>query len=92
MTLPTASIWIDFDVDGALDTSRWEVLVEERHDSALTDRPSNVRVEDGNLVIEAHAEQYGSKAFTSAMIALVIALLMWSHRSRTVAIVAKDGR
>ena len=24
--------------------------------------------------------------------ALVIALLMWSHRSRTVAIVAKDGR
>lgn len=63
-----ASFSDDFDVDGALDTSRWEVLVEERHDSALTDRPSNVRVEDGNLVIEAHAEQYGSKAFTSAMI------------------------
>lgn len=63
-----ASFDDEFDVDGPIDPASWQVLVEERHDAALTDRTRNVRVEGGNLVIEAHAEPFGTKQFTSAMV------------------------
>lgn len=63
-----ASFDDEFDVDGPVDPASWQVLVEERHDAALTDRTENVRVEGGNLVIEARAEPFGTKQFTSAMV------------------------
>jgi len=65
--------WSDeFDGD-ALDTSRWTPNLwparkVNDEDQAYTDRPRNLRVEDGYLVIEAHRESYGEAGYTSARI------------------------
>ncbi len=67
-------VWGDeFDVEGAPDASRWnyERWAPRRvndEDQAYTDRPENVRVTDGRLVIEAHKESYGEAEYTSGRI------------------------
>ena len=67
-------VWQDeFDNDGAPDPMNWNIeLWEPRkvndEDQAYTDREKNVRVEDGNLVIEAHRENLGDAKYTSARI------------------------
>ena len=67
-------VWGDeFDYEGRPDASRWSY---ERwnprrvndEDQAYTDRPENVRVIDGRLVIEAHRERYGDADYTSGRI------------------------
>ncbi|MEM1054689.1 MAG: family 16 glycosylhydrolase [Bacteroidota bacterium] len=66
--------WEDtFDVDGAPDSSRWSYNIwparkVNDEDQAYTDRPKNVRVEDGRLVIEAHKEEYDNAEYTSGRI------------------------
>lgn len=65
---PTPRFADEFDVDGPLDWEVWEPIIEKRHESYQTDRDKNVRVEDGNLVIEAHQEDYKDAKYTSAMI------------------------
>ena len=65
-------VWNDeFDTDGAPDSSRWNL--EEwparkvnDEDQAYTSRRENVRVENGQLVIEAHKEDYEGARYTSA--------------------------
>lgn len=65
-------VWADeFDAAGAPDPSRWAYDIggggwgnEERQ--FYTDRPENVRVEDGALVIEAREESFGGSPYTSA--------------------------
>ena len=60
--------------DGPLPASDWNILTGTEtaliHDEAqaYTDRPKNVRIEDGELVIEAHKERYGDRDFTSGRI------------------------
>jgi beta-glucanase (GH16 family) len=70
---PTAAtpVWQDeFDGRGVPDSSRWayEVgLIRNNERQYYTQgRPSNARVEDGMLVIEAHRESYEGAAYTSA--------------------------
>ena len=58
----------EFDTSGPVDWDAWRPILEKRHDSRQTDREKNVRVEGGNLVIEAHKEQYKDAEYTSAMI------------------------
>jgi beta-glucanase (GH16 family) len=58
----------EFDTSGSVDWDVWQPIIEKRHDSRQTDREKNVRVEGGNLVIEAHKEQYKDAEYTSAMI------------------------
>ena len=53
---------------GRVDWDGGQPIMEMRHDSRQTDREKNVRVEGGNLVIEAHKEQYKDAEYTSAMI------------------------
>ncbi|MEL6616576.1 MAG: family 16 glycosylhydrolase [Bacteroidota bacterium] len=66
--------WEDqFEVDGAPDSSRWSYNVwparkVNDEDQAYTDRPKNVRVEDGRLIIEAHKETYDNAEYTSGRI------------------------
>ena len=65
-------VWNDeFDTDGAPDSGRWNL--EEwparkvnDEDQAYTSRRENVRVENGQLVIEAHKEDYEGARYTSA--------------------------
>ncbi|MBT8107110.1 MAG: family 16 glycosylhydrolase [Gammaproteobacteria bacterium] len=67
-------VWQDeFDYEGPPDPAKWNV--EEwparkvnDEDQAYTLRPENVRVENGNLVIEAHREDYDNAKYTSARI------------------------
>ncbi len=47
---------------------RWPARVVNDEDQAYTDRPENLRVEDGYLVIEAHKETYDNADYTSARI------------------------
>ena len=60
--------------DGALSPNDWQfekgTKVADYHNElqAYTDRTSNVRVENGLLVIDAHREQYEERQFTSARI------------------------
>ncbi len=67
-------VWSDeFERNGFPDAERWNI--EEwaprkvnDEDQAYTARAKNVRVEDGNLVIEAHKEDYESARYTSGRI------------------------
>jgi len=67
-------VWSDeFEVDGAPDPARWNIDIwpargVNDEDQAYTDRPRNLRVENGHLVIEAHKEDYEGAAYTSARI------------------------
>ena len=67
-------IWSDeFEVDGALDASKWTIeewpaRVVNDEDQAYTARAKNLRVENGHLVIEAHKEDYGNAAYTSGRV------------------------
>ncbi len=66
-------VWAD-DFDGdALDESKWSHDIwparkVNDEDQAYTDRPTNIRVGDGLLTIEAHREDYGDARYTSARI------------------------
>lgn len=72
-------VWSDeFEVDGAPDSSRWNYdLGDGCPDNCgwgnnelqyYTKDPRNVRVSDGKLIIEAHRDSLGGKAFTSTKI------------------------
>lgn len=66
-------VWSD-DFDGdKLDDSSWSYDIWKPRkvndeDQAYTDRPKNVRVEDGMLVIEAHKEDYEGARYTSGRV------------------------
>ena len=65
-------VWSDeFDSDGPPDPERWNIeewpaRVVNDEDQAYTSRPENVRVENGQLVIEAHREDLDDARYTSA--------------------------
>lgn len=46
----------------------WPARVVNDEDQAYTDRPENLRVENGHLIIEARKESYGNAKYTSARI------------------------
>ena len=54
-------VWSDeFNDDGAIDSDRWDFergFIRNEELQYYTNRPSNARVEDGCLVIEAHRER-----------------------------------
>lgn len=69
-------VWADeFEVAGAPDTSRWGYDLGDGCPDVCgwgnnelqyyTNRPENVRVEDGKLLIEAHRESFEGKEYTS---------------------------
>lgn len=58
----------EFDSDGPVDREVWKPIIEKRHESYQTDHVENVRIEDGNLVIEARREDHKGAEYTSAMI------------------------
>ena len=66
-------VWSDeFDGEG-LDASKWSPNVwpprkVNDEDQAYTDRPKNLRVEDGKLIIEAHKEEYEGASYTSGRV------------------------
>ena len=65
-------VWSDeFDTPGPPDPTRWNYDIGghgwgNQELQYYTDRPDNVRVENGLLVIEAHEEAYQGNAYTSA--------------------------
>lgn len=67
-------VWSDeFDTEGALDPGKWNIdewpaRVVNDEDQAYTARATNLRVEDGHLVIEAHKEDFANAAYTSGRI------------------------
>lgn len=72
-------VWSDeFDTDGQPDTLKWGFDLGDGCPSNCgwgnnewqyyTQRPENVRVEDGKLIIEARRDSLGRKAYTSAKI------------------------
>ncbi|MDX1571218.1 MAG: family 16 glycosylhydrolase [Xanthomonadales bacterium] len=67
-------VWRDeFDTEGPPDPDKWNIEEWEPRrvndeDQAYTNRPRNVRVRDGHLIIEAHREDYGEARYTSARI------------------------
>ena len=67
-------VWSDdFNYEGAPDANKWNIDVwparkVNDEDQTYTDRPKNVRVENGNLILEAHKEEYGNAKYTSARI------------------------
>lgn len=67
-------VWSDeFDQDGAPDSDRWTADVwparkVNDEDQTYTDRPKNVRVENGHLILEAHREDLDDAAYTSGRI------------------------
>lgn len=72
-------VWSDeFEVNGAPDTSKWNYDLGDgcpnncgwgNHElQYYTNNSANVRVEGGNLIIEARQDSIGGKAFTSAKI------------------------
>ncbi|MEL7536450.1 MAG: family 16 glycosylhydrolase [Pseudomonadota bacterium] len=66
-------VWSDeFDGD-ELDTAKWSPNLwaarkVNDEDQAYTDRPKNLRLEDGMLIIEAHLEDYDDAKYTSGRI------------------------
>lgn len=66
-------VWSD-EFDGTvLNTDVWNIEVNgngggNQEKQFYTDRPENLRVEDGNLVIEARKEEYNNREYTSARI------------------------
>jgi beta-glucanase (GH16 family) len=73
---PAPSAWTlvfsdEFDAPGALDPARWgyEIgYVRNQEAQYYTSRSENVRVEGGNLVIEARREAYQGHGYTSASV------------------------
>ena len=67
-------VWSDeFDSEGPPDPERWNIeewpaRVVNDEDQAYTSRPENVRIENSQLVIEAHREDFGEARYTSARI------------------------
>jgi beta-glucanase (GH16 family) len=67
-------VWNDeFDHEGAPDDARWSIDVwparkVNDEDQTYTDRPENVRVEDGHLVLEALKETHAGAEYTSGRI------------------------
>lgn len=73
-------VWADeFDVAGTPDSSKWTFEIGDGTTQGIpgwgnnelqyyTDRPENVKVEDGNLVITANRESYMGAAYTSARV------------------------
>ena len=73
-------VWADeFDVNGALDTANWAFELGDGTAQGIpgwgnnelqyyTDRPENVKVENGNLVITALRENYMGASYTSARV------------------------
>ncbi len=67
-------VWYDeFDYEGALDTTKWNYNIwparkVNDEDQAYTDRERNVRVEGGNLILEAHKEAYDNAEYTSGRV------------------------
>lgn len=67
-------VWQDeFDYQGAPDPEKWQFDVwparkVNDEDQAYTQRPENVRVENGQLIIQAHKEEYGNADYTSGRI------------------------
>ena len=80
VTTLTNLVWQDnFDVDGAPDSNRWKFEIGDGTAQGIpgwgnnelqyyTDRPENVKVENGNLVITARKENFSGSGFTSARI------------------------
>lgn len=66
-------VWSD-EFDGtALNTDNWSVEVNgsgggNQEKQYYTNRPENLRLENGNLVIEARKEEYNNRSYTSARI------------------------
>jgi beta-glucanase (GH16 family) len=64
--------WADeFNTDGAPNPAWWTPIVKAYEfgtDNYWSDRPQNVRVENGNLVLEARLESYGGRRYTSGAI------------------------
>ena len=61
----------EFDVDGLPDETKWTHDIwparkVNNEDQAYTASSKNARVEDGNLIIEAHLEQAGEAKYSSA--------------------------
>ncbi len=66
-------VWSDEFEDGTLDEEKWSINVwparkVNDEDQAYTARAKNLRVEDGNLVIEAHKEDYEGAEYTSGRV------------------------
>ena len=66
-------VWSDEFDGSALNTDVWNTEVNgngggNQEKQYYTDRPENLRVEDGNLVIEARKEEYNNREYTSARI------------------------
>ena len=66
-------VWSDEFDGSALNTDVWNIEVNgngggNQEKQYYTDRPENLRVEDGNLVIEARKEEYNNREYTSARI------------------------
>lgn len=66
-------VWSDEFDGSALNTDVWNIEVNgngggNQEKQYYTDRPDNLRVEDGNLVIEARKEEYYNREYTSARI------------------------
>ena len=80
VTTLTNLVWQDnFDVDGAPNASNWKFELGNGADQGIpgwgnnelqyyTDRPENIKVENGNLVITARKENFSGSGFTSARI------------------------
>ncbi len=69
---PAKQLWADeFEVDGAPDTSKWAFNIGDNgwgnnELQYYTDELQNVRIENGKLIIEAHADPSKAKGYTSA--------------------------
>ncbi len=66
-------VWSDEFDGSALNTDVWNIEVNgngggNQEKQYYTDRPENLRVEEGNLVIEARKEEYYNREYTSARI------------------------
>ncbi|MDH3552898.1 MAG: family 16 glycosylhydrolase, partial [Gammaproteobacteria bacterium] len=67
-------VWSDeFDYEGSVDPDKWSIdewpaRKVNDEDQAYTARSKNLRVEDGNLIIEAHKEDYDNAVYTSGRV------------------------
>ncbi len=67
-------VWSDeFDYEGSVDPDKWSIdewpaRKVNDEDQAYTARSRNLRVEDGNLIIEAHKEDYDNAVYTSGRV------------------------
>lgn len=73
-TVKWRQVWSDeFDYEGPPDAGKWHVdqwpaRKVNDEDQAYTDRPANVRVTGGKLVLQAHREDYQGASYTSGRI------------------------